>query len=127
MTSFAFFTEAPDIASSLIFLILFGPAAIVFLMVEVLIFSLPVFNFSWRVKKNDSLMTFVWCIGVPAVAAYLLGTVGATLVDRRHKYFSYFEIAQYHGAILALPTIALFVSGILSVPVLRRSRARKES
>lgn len=126
VTSFAFFSEAPDLASSLIFLILFGPVAIAFLIVEVLIFSFPVFSFAWRVKKNDSLMTFVWCIGVPAVAAYLMGTVGATLIDRRHEYFSYFEIIQYHSAILALPTIALFVSGIASVPVLRRSRARKE-
>lgn len=125
-TSFAFFSEAPDFTSSLMFLILFGPVAIVFLIAEVLIFSLPGLSFVWRVKKNDSLMTFIWCIGVPAVVAYVLGTAGAGLMDRRREYFSYFELFQYYGAILALPTIALFVSGIVSVPVLRRSRARKE-
>lgn len=126
VTSFAYFSETPDFVSSLIFLILFCPVAIAFLVVEVLIFSVPGFRFAWRVKKNDSLMTFIWCVGVPAIAAYLMGTVGATLLDRRHEYFSYFEIIQFHGAILAVPTIVLLVSGILSVPILRRSRASQE-
>lgn len=126
VTSFTYFSETPDFVSSLMFLILFCPVAIVFLIAEVLIFSVPVFKFAWRVKKNESLMTFIWCVGVPAIAAYLMGTVGATLVDRRHEYFSYFDILQFHGAILAVPTIILLVSGILSVPILRRSRARTE-